>query len=356
MRIRREGRAGAPPRPIISGQAPNNFQIPRGRYRIDVTKKNYQGQTRVVDVDIAETKPLFFKLDPIPARLEIETVPPGATLYVNGNRARNPYRQDVAPGHVEIFAEAPDHDGKHRRAHALARRAQAAARRRRAAPVLRATLGAPRAPRRLGRHRRLRRRGRRRGGDRQGPGESRTSRRCCSSPAAASRARSRARSSRRRSCRATSPTTARSSSWATCGSARAEGVVDGNHLAADRDAPSGRRASLPGSAPVPPAARRPAASRLHRQLAWPRARSDDGRAHGDRAPTYGRVALIQSAALGGRLTGALAQLALRWQPYGSGWELQSARRRRHRTSKTRWPDRTSAGRQDTARCQHGDRR
>jgi hypothetical protein len=96
----------------VTGQAPNNFQVPRGRYRIDVTRANYQGQTRVVDIDIAETKPLFFKLDPIPARLEIETVPPLATLYVNGNRARNPYRQDLSPGPVEVFAEAPDHDDK----------------------------------------------------------------------------------------------------------------------------------------------------------------------------------------------------------------------------------------------------
>ena len=96
----------------VSGQAPNNFQVPRGRYRIDVTKTNYQGQTRTVDVDIAETKPLFFKLDPIPARLEITTVPDLATLYVNGNRARNPYRQDVAPGHYEVFAEAPNHEDK----------------------------------------------------------------------------------------------------------------------------------------------------------------------------------------------------------------------------------------------------
>jgi hypothetical protein len=91
----------------LSGQAPNNFLVPRGRYRIDVTKENYLGQTRVVEVDVAETKPLFFKLDPIPAHLDIETVPPFATLYVNGNRARNPYHQDVAPGRVEIFAEAP---------------------------------------------------------------------------------------------------------------------------------------------------------------------------------------------------------------------------------------------------------
>jgi hypothetical protein len=105
VRIRSEGPSAAST--DLSGQAPNNFAVPRGRYRIDVTKENYLGQTRIVEVDIAETKPLFFKLDPIPARLDITTVPPFATLYVNGNRARNPYHQDVAPGHVEIFAEAP---------------------------------------------------------------------------------------------------------------------------------------------------------------------------------------------------------------------------------------------------------
>jgi len=97
---------------VAGGQAPNNFSVPRGRYRIDVTKPNYQGQTRIVEVDVAETKPLFFKLEPIPARLEIETAPLAATLYVNGNRARNPYRQDVPPGPVEIFAEAPDYESR----------------------------------------------------------------------------------------------------------------------------------------------------------------------------------------------------------------------------------------------------
>jgi hypothetical protein len=106
------GNAQAAPSADVSGQAPNNFQVPRGHYRIDVTKKNYQGQTRDVDVDVAETKPLFFKLDPIPAHLEIQTTPFAATLYVNGNRARNPYRQDVPPGHYEIFAEAPAHESR----------------------------------------------------------------------------------------------------------------------------------------------------------------------------------------------------------------------------------------------------
>jgi len=109
VRISPEGETG---KVVATGQAPNNFSLPRGRYRVDVTKPNYQGQTRIVEVDLGETKPLFFKLDPIPARLEIETQPPGATLYVNGNRARNPYRQDISPGPVEIFAEATDHEAK----------------------------------------------------------------------------------------------------------------------------------------------------------------------------------------------------------------------------------------------------
>jgi hypothetical protein len=97
---------------VLNGQAPNNFSVPRGRYRIDATKPNFVGQTQVVEIDIAETKPLFFKLEPIPARLEIETNPFGATLYVNGNRARNPYHQDVPPGPIEIFAEAPNFDSR----------------------------------------------------------------------------------------------------------------------------------------------------------------------------------------------------------------------------------------------------
>jgi hypothetical protein len=39
-----------------------------------------------------------------------------------------------------------------------------------------------------------------------------------------------------------------------------------------------------------------------------------------RAPNYGRVALIQSAALGGAIFGAAAQLAFKWKPYGTSWE------------------------------------
>jgi hypothetical protein len=96
----------------IQGQAPNNFSVPRGRWIVRVSKPNYTPQVVTLDLEVAETRPLFFKLDPIPGRLEIETIPRTATLYVNGNRARNPYRQDVPPGHYEIFAEATDYENR----------------------------------------------------------------------------------------------------------------------------------------------------------------------------------------------------------------------------------------------------
>jgi hypothetical protein len=96
----------------IEGQAPNNFSVSRGRWVVRVSKPNYTPQSITLDLEVAETRPLFFKLDPIPARLEVETIPRGATLYVNGNRARNPYRQDVPPGRYEIFGEATDYESR----------------------------------------------------------------------------------------------------------------------------------------------------------------------------------------------------------------------------------------------------
>lgn len=93
----------------ITGQGPNDFQVPHGRYRITVSKAKYIAQTKDVEIGVAETKPLFFELRPVPARLEIRTQPASAILYVRGNRARNPYIQLVEPGSYEIYAEATDH-------------------------------------------------------------------------------------------------------------------------------------------------------------------------------------------------------------------------------------------------------
>ncbi len=98
---------------VFTGDAPNEFRVPRGGYRVRVSKTNFTSQEREVSVEVAETRPLFFKLDPIPARLEIRTNPPNATLYVRGNRAQNPYAQNVEPGVYEVYAEAPYHLSRH---------------------------------------------------------------------------------------------------------------------------------------------------------------------------------------------------------------------------------------------------
>jgi hypothetical protein len=92
--------------PLIVGQAPNEFRVPRGHYKVTVTKANFSSESRELSIEVAETKPLFFKLEPIPAHLTVRTDPPSATLFVRGNRTRNPYVQDVPPGNYEIYAEA----------------------------------------------------------------------------------------------------------------------------------------------------------------------------------------------------------------------------------------------------------
>jgi hypothetical protein len=93
----------------VSGRAPSDFRVPSGKYTITISRPAYVSQTSQVDIGIAETKSLFFQLEPIPGRLEIHTRPAGATLYVRGNRARNPYLQEVLPGSYEIYAEASDY-------------------------------------------------------------------------------------------------------------------------------------------------------------------------------------------------------------------------------------------------------
>jgi len=93
---------------VFTGDAPTSFAC-------HAATTDHGGQTQLrrpgadIAIDVAETKPLFFKLDPIPARLEIHTVPRNATLYVRGNRTLNPYAQEVEPGNYEVYAEARDY-------------------------------------------------------------------------------------------------------------------------------------------------------------------------------------------------------------------------------------------------------
>lgn len=95
--------------PPIAGQAPGEFRVPRGRYQVTVSKANHRSERRELEVDIADSRSLFFKLEPVPARLEVRTRPRHATLYVRGTRAQNPYVQSVEPGQYELYAEATDY-------------------------------------------------------------------------------------------------------------------------------------------------------------------------------------------------------------------------------------------------------
>ncbi|HXU80170.1 MAG TPA: PEGA domain-containing protein, partial [Polyangia bacterium] len=96
----------------VAGQSPSNFTVASGKYRITVSKPAYVSQTNDVEIgvsEIAESKSLFFQLEPIPGRLQLRNLPGSATLYVRGNRVRNPYDQEVDPGSYEIYAEASEY-------------------------------------------------------------------------------------------------------------------------------------------------------------------------------------------------------------------------------------------------------
>jgi hypothetical protein len=317
VRIRTERSETLPPTDL-TGQAPNNFDVPRGRYRIDVTKPNYQGQTRIVDVDLAETKPLFFKLDPIPARLEITTIPPSATLYVNGNRARNPYHQEVAPGHVEVFAEAPDHDSK----------------------AIEFTLSPGEQKRLLGKDS-LRLAYAQRSGR---PELIVTSSVMGALIGAGAVAAAIGGNLEKPDVASVLLVTGGGLSGAIAGALIATPLVryipDNRALYIMGDmwigAAEGFSAGLiweqvhtfRGDVNSPCPGPHPCRPSLGEQLRGGFVGSLPGLAVGlttgvltaDHAPTYGRATLIQSAALGGFLTGALVQLTVKWQPYGSGWE------------------------------------
>jgi hypothetical protein len=327
VRISRDGQTDGP---VTGGQAPNNFSVPRGRYRVDVTKANFQGQTRVVDIDIAETKPLFFKLEPIPARLEIETWPQGATLYVNGNRARNPYRQDVAPGPVEIFAEAPNYEprtvdlslapSEHRTLVGNAR-FQLSYKQRSGRPELifaSALLGG--------------------------------------FVGAGAVAAAINKNLDAQNVESVLLATGGFISGAALGALlatpfvpryipdnRALFIIGGMWIGAAEGfgvGVVGRQIATSEGAPTPPCGPNPCRGPLGEQLQIGFIGSlagfglglTSGALAAKHAPTYGRVTLIQSAAFGGAVTGALAQVGLKWKPYGANWRYS-----------VRQPDMSDAG-------------
>src|ERR1022692_1453482 len=316
VRISAAGQTGVV---VARGQAPNNFSLPRGRYRVDVVKPHYQGQTGIVEGDVAETKPLFFKLEPIPARLEIETTPPDATLYVNGNRARNPYRQEIPPGPVEIFAEAPNYQPR--------------------------TVDLPLAP---SEHRALT------GGARFTLSYKQQSGRpelifasalLGGFVGAGAVAAAINKNLDGQNVQSVLLATGGFISGAAIGALlatplvpkyipdnRALFIIGGMWIGAAEGfgvGVVGRQIATVESAPVSPCGPNPCRGPIGEQLQVGLIGSLTGLGLGlpsgalfaKHAPTYGRVTLIQSAALGGAVTGALAQVGFRWKPYGANWRV-----------------------------------
>jgi hypothetical protein len=315
VHIAPEGRPG----PAIDGQAPNNFQVPRGRYRVDITKPQYIGQTRIVDVDIAETKPLFFKLEPIPARLEIETQPPGATLYVNGNRARNPYRQAVIPGHYEIIAEAADHvtrtiefglaPGEQKLLTATDRlRLQYVQRSGRAELIVASTLmgglvGAGAVAAALGSHF-------------DGSNVASVSLVLGGGFAGVVGGALVATRLVPRYIPDNRALFILGSMWIGAVEGAGIGIVSSQLVTYSHD----RVEPCPGPGPCRGAIGDELRAGFIGAVPGLALGLTTGSLLADHAPTYGRAALIQSAAVGGAMTGILFQIALQWKPYGSGWE------------------------------------
>jgi hypothetical protein len=310
------------PGPAVTGQAPNNFRVPHGRYRIDVTKPNYLGQTRIVDVDLGESRPLFFKLDPIPARLEIETAPPGATLYVNGNRARNPYRQDVVPGHYEVFVESPPEFTPRTLEFTLApgdRKLLTGGTRLYlpyvqrsgrpelviASAIIGGFVGAGAVAAAIGQ-------------DLDNPSVSSVALTTLGGIAGMVGGALIATPFVPRYIPDNRALFIIGNMWIGGAEGAGLGIVT-KQIASHAQTPD----PLSNPCPGPGLCRPPAGDQLRAAFTG----SLPGLALGlttgsllrERAPTYGRVAMIQSAALGGAFTGALVQLATKWQPYGSGW-------------------------------------
>ena len=293
-----------------------------------MTKANYQGQTRIVEVDIAETKPLFFKLDPIPARLEIETVPSRRHAV----RERQPGPQPVPAGR-----------SRPGRSRSSPRRPT----------TRRSTIDLSLAPGQLKRFvgaDRLRLSYRQRSGRPELLVASGDHGHVWSAPARSPR-RS-ARTSRTRTSRRCLLVGGGGVAGGVAGALVATPLVP-KYIPDNRalfiiggDVDRRRRGVGAGlvvqqliderqRTPCPPArdrARAAARSASHcapgSSAASPASRSGSttGALFAKRAPTYGRVALIQSAALGGALAGGLLQIATQWQPYGAGWEYSVRKR------------------------------
>ena len=69
---------------VVHGEAPGKFELSKGTYRVQLSKKNHEAQERKLTLKVADSQTLFVRLNPRMARMQITTSPSDAQVYVRG--------------------------------------------------------------------------------------------------------------------------------------------------------------------------------------------------------------------------------------------------------------------------------
>lgn len=87
-------------------------EIPNGRMTIVLKKDGYETLSREIAINAGDAPSLYYKLNPLPGKLNLTSVPTGARFYINGEpRGDGPiYLKDLTPGTYTVKAEKDGFD------------------------------------------------------------------------------------------------------------------------------------------------------------------------------------------------------------------------------------------------------
>lgn len=87
-------------------------EIPNGRMTIVLKKDGYETLSREIAINAGDAPNLYYKLNPLPGKLNLTSVPAGVRFYINGEpRGDGPiYLKDLAPGTYTVKAEKDGFD------------------------------------------------------------------------------------------------------------------------------------------------------------------------------------------------------------------------------------------------------
>jgi hypothetical protein len=83
---------------VFTGEAPNEFRVPRGRYRVTVSKPNFVRQERDITIDVAETKPCSSSWIPSPHGSRSTPVPATPPSMCEATARRTPTHSSWTQG------------------------------------------------------------------------------------------------------------------------------------------------------------------------------------------------------------------------------------------------------------------